>query len=164
MASWWKPAWTLAEETLRGMSEALQRKLRFVRQLRALLAVAIVGTYVAVVGAVVWPEQLRFFVALMGISLSAGLVYWHLFISTPLQARSIVRLIDQGYPGNVRELAIRAAARKLHEESIETEELLVETAWNEGKKAYRRFQERADKLRQDLDREEAADPPQTPKD
>lgn len=161
--AWWKPAWTLMDDTLRGLSKSAKARLRFIRQLRAILVLGLIITYTAAVGAIVWPEQMRWFVAAMGVGLSISLMFWYVIVNMPLQAKSVVRLIDQGYPANVKELAIRAAARKLHEESIETEELLVETAWNETKKAYRKYMARADSLRDELDEEEAPSRPEAGK-
>lgn len=155
--AWWKPAATFADQTLRGISDWLKGQLRMVRLLRFLLAAGLVAAYASLVGAIVWPEQTRWFFGIAVVGLSLPLMYWYVLLSIPLQARSIVRLIDEGYPQNVKELAIRAAARKLHDESIETEELLVETAWNETKKAYRKYMARAETIRDDLDEEAPVD-------
>jgi hypothetical protein len=76
-------------------------------------------------------------------------------VGLPLKAHGVIRLIERGYPGNAREVAIRLAARKLRDESIETEELLVETALNEARKVLRR-------IRHEPEGSEAGTPPSAP--
>lgn len=148
---WWTSALTVVDDTLRGWSETLQKILRMVRLVRGLLVAAVVIVWLCAAGAIWRPEWVAYFAAGAIVVLSIPLIAFAVVASLPLKAKSAVRLIDQGYPANARELGIRLAARKLHDQSIETEELLVETAWNEGKKAYRRYKDRAEQVREDLD-------------
>jgi len=154
MASgWWQPAWKMIDDSLRGLSKGLKAQLRFVRTLRAVLVVGLLLTYASAIVAIVRPQWTQYALASAAVGLSFALIFWYVVVTMPLKAKSIVRLIDQGYPDNARELAIRLAVQKLHDESIRTEELLVETAWNEGKKAYRKYKDRAIALKEELDRE-----------
>ncbi len=104
-------------------------------------------------GLVIWqPAYTQYALGLVAIYVAVPLIVVWFLMGLPLRAKSIVRLIDQGYPANVKELAIRAAAKKLHEESIETEELLVDTAINESRKALKKYRARAERLKQELDK------------
>ena len=146
---WYTALMRMVDEQLQGLSDSLRRKVRFLRLLRALTVFALVGSLgMAVLG--LWrPDLLAYAFAVTVVLLSVPLMFFAVLLSAPLRAKSILRLIDKGYPENAKEIAIRLAARKLRDESIETEELLVETAWNESKKAYRKFQDRAASMRDD---------------
>ncbi|MGB0653188.1 MAG: hypothetical protein ACPGQL_08300 [Thermoplasmatota archaeon] len=137
--------------TLRSLSKVLKRVVRTLRFVRAFLATGILIILASIVVAFVQPAWMPLFYAVSMLFLMIPLVMLLVLISLPLQAKSVVRLIDKGYPANARELAIRVAARKLHEESIANEELLVETALNEGKKAAAKYRKRAEALKRQLD-------------
>ncbi len=101
-----------------------------------------------------FPVMVPVTLTVFGVYLAVPLIGIFILLGLPLKAKSVLRLIDQGYPANAREFAIRAAARKLHEQSIETEELLVDTAINESKKALKKYRARAERLREQLDADE----------
>jgi hypothetical protein len=141
-------AWAVVDHTLRRWANALQRILRTLRLARAALVLGIAFVLLsAAAGLAVaagWLDLRWFLVAyaLASLFLIVPLVALAVLVTLPLRATSVVRLVDMGYPANARELAIRILARKLHEESIETEELLVDTALNEARKVMRRAEER----------------------
>ncbi len=155
--AWWTPAWRFLDETLAGWSKALQGIVAKIRMLRTIMLLAILAVYGAIVATVVWPEYGLYLLGGAMVILSVPLIAVYFVVSLPLRAKSLVRLIDQGYPANARELAIRATVRKMHDQSIETEEMLVETAWNEAKKAYRKYKARAERLNRELAEKERAD-------
>jgi len=139
--------WGVLDGTLRRWSDALQRIVRLLRLVRVLLwlgVVLILASGVLGALAALGVVHVKWFLATYAIAslfVLVPLVAFAVLVGLPLKAKSVVRLVDQGYPENARELAIRVLARKLHEESIATEELLVETAWNETRKAMRRMEE-----------------------
>lgn len=142
--TWLRTLWGYVDERLASFSATLQRVVRLLRIVRLLLIVgviAIVGS--AVIG--IWaPDYFPYAYAVAVIFLVIPLAVLFVLVGLPLSAKSIVRLIDKGYPANARELGIRVAARKLRDQSIETEEMLVETALNESRKAYSRYKARAE--------------------
>ena len=154
--AWWHAAWSLVDTTLRGWSQAAQSIVAKVRFARNAVGVFIFALYALVAAAIIWPQYDQIFLGITIVLLSILIWVAFFLIGLPLRAKSIVRLIDTGYPENAKELALRVAARKLHEESIETEELLVETAWNEGRKAYHKYKAKAMQLKEELDRASAA--------
>lgn len=143
MLDWLRAMWAMVDERLQELSEKLQRIVRLVRFLVAFLTVGILLVLGSAVVGMLWPRWFPIAYAIATIVLVLPLVALLVLAYLPLRLTSVVRLIDKGYPGNVKELAIRVAARKLHDQSIETEELLVETALNEGRKVLRRMDERA---------------------
>lgn len=149
--AWWQAGWQLVDGNLRSLSAGAKKFVRNLRLTVAVLSFYILTSYAMLVAAFIWPEFDRAFFAVAIFLVANSLWAYVLLIALPLRAKSIVRLIDKGYPENAKELAIRVAARKLHEESIESEELLVETAFNEGRKAYRKYKARAERLKQELD-------------
>lgn len=155
---WWTPAWTFLDQMLRAWSKTAQRIVGYVRLARNLLVFYIAAMYALLVAAFVWPEHQAIFFTTTIVMLSINVWVLLVVVVLPLQAKSVVRLIDEGYPSNARELAIRAAVRKMRDESIETEEMLVEVAFNEGRKAFEKYSKRAEKVKQDLD-ETPADKP-----
>lgn len=153
--AWWSAAWSLADDTLRGWSKTAQGIVAKIRLARNAVGAFIFIVYALVASAMIWPQHDQYFLGVALILMSVIIWLAFVLVSLPLRAKSIVRLIDTGYPENAKELAIRMAARKLHEESIETEELIVATAWNEGRKAYHKYKAKAMELKEELDREPA---------
>ena len=153
----YRAIWTTLDGTLRGVSKGLKTLVRTLRWLRAFLVLAVLTVLASAVIAIAWPAGFPYFYAAASVFLVIPLIILLILVALPLQAKSIVRLIDIGYPENAKELAIRVVARKLHEQSIESEELLVETAFNESRKLLKRYRERAERVKQDLaEAEEAA--------
>jgi uncharacterized membrane protein YidH (DUF202 family) len=140
---WLQALWAMVDERLREASERLQRLLRVLRAAVAFLVVGIVLVLASAVVGLLWPRWFPIAYAVAVVFLILPLVALLMLVYLPLRAKSVVRLIDKGYPGNARELAIRVAARKLRDQSIETEELLVETAINEGRKLMDRAKAKA---------------------
>ena len=138
---WLRAMWAMVDERLRETSEKLQRIVKLVRVTLAVLIVAIVLVLLSPIVLFVWPKYFPIAYAVSTVILVVPVVVLTVLVALPLRLKSVIRLIDKGYPGNAKELAIRVAARKLHDQSIETEELLVETAINEGKKVLRRMDE-----------------------
>lgn len=148
---WWQ-SWKFVDKRLRKISAKAQKMVKRLRLARFLVLVLFLLPLVAA-GLIIWkPAYTQYALALIAIYVAVPLIAIWFLLGVPLRAKSIVRLIDMGYPKNVKELAIRAAAKKLHEESIETEELLVDTAINESKKALRKYRERAERLKEELDK------------
>ena len=141
MLDWLRGVWAMVDERLRDLSDTLQRIVRMIRVLVGFLTVGVVLVLASAVVGLVWPRWFPVAYALATIFLVIPLVALLVLAYLPLRAKSVIRLIDKGYPANAKELAIRVAARKLHDQSIETEELLVETAINEGRKVLRRMDE-----------------------
>lgn len=144
---WYMAIWAMLDSTMRRWAETLQKLLRMLRMVRALLVLGILIVLASAVLAVLASAgliQVKWFLAFHAIAtlfLLVPLVVLTVLVGLPLRAKSVTRLIDMGYPANFRELAIRVMARKLRDESIETEELLVETAVNETRKMVRRMEE-----------------------
>lgn len=138
---WLRTMWAMVDERLYELSVKLQRIVRLVRVATAALWVSVVLVLLGPVVLFVWPEYFPIAYAVSTVILVIPIVLLAVLAGLPLKARSVIRLIDKGYPANAKELAIRVVARKLHDESIETEELLVETAINEGRKVLRRIDE-----------------------
>jgi len=140
---WLQGVWAMVDERLRETSRKLQRVVRTLRLVAFLVTVGILAVLASAVVGLLWPRW--FFVAYAVATLFTviPLVLVLALVMLPLRMRSVIRLVDKGYPANARELAIRIAARKLHDQSIETEELLVETALNEGRKLMDRAKARA---------------------
>ncbi|HUR62668.1 MAG TPA: hypothetical protein VM286_09935 [Candidatus Thermoplasmatota archaeon] len=136
--AWYTVLWAMVDDRLREWSRKLQQLVRMLRLARVLILVGILCILASALVGLLWPQWFFVAYAVAVVFLIVPLVLCLVLVSLPLQAKSVIRLIDRGYPGNARELAIRVAARKLHDESIETEELLVETALNEGRKILRR--------------------------
>lgn len=140
---WLQALWAMVDERLRDVSERLQRLVRTLRGVVAFLTVGVVLVLASAVVGIVWPRWFPIAYAVSTVFLVIPLVALLMLVYLPLRAKSVIRLIDEGYPSNARELAIRVAARKLRDQSIETEELLVETAVNEGRKLMERAKARA---------------------
>ncbi len=131
--------WNLMDDSMRRWSDKLRRIVRLLRFVRFLLVVGILAVLGSAVVGLFWPKYFPIAYAIATVFLVVPLAALVVLAGLPLRAQSIVRLIDMGYPGNARELAIRMMARKLHEESIATEELLWDTAVNEGRKFVRKM-------------------------
>jgi hypothetical protein len=140
---WLQTLWAMVDERLREASEKLQKVVRLIRVLVVFLTVGILLVLSSAVVGLLWPRWFPIAYAVATLFLVLPLVVFLVLAYLPLRARSVIRLIDKGYPANARELAIRVAARKLRDQSIETEELLVETAVNEGRKILDRAKARA---------------------
>ena len=143
MLDWLQSLWAMVDGRLREASEKLQRVVRLLRVLVAFLTVGVLLVLGSAVVALFWPAWFPVAYAVAVLFLVIPLVALLALAMLPLRARSVIRLIDKGYPANARELAIRVAARKLRDQSIETEELLVETALNEGRKVLERAKAKA---------------------
>ena len=143
MLDWLQSLWAMVDGRLREASEKLQRVVRLLRVLVAFLTVGVLLVLGSAVVALFWPAWFPVAYAVAVLFLVIPLVALLALAMLPLRARSVIRLIDKGYPANARELAIRVAARKLRDQSIETEELLVETALNEGRKLMDRAKAKA---------------------
>ncbi|HUR63629.1 MAG TPA: hypothetical protein VM241_04020 [Candidatus Thermoplasmatota archaeon] len=137
--AWYTVLWAMVDERLREWSRKLQALVRLLRVTRILLVVGILCVLASAVVGLLWPQWFPIAYAVAVLFLVVPLVLCLFLVSLPLKAHAVIRLIERGYPGNAREIAIRVAARKLRDESIETEELLVETAFNEGRKLLRRM-------------------------
>ncbi len=148
---WLETAWRAADDVLLSLSKKAQSILRRFMVVRVMAIVFMLMLIAVAVLAVLFPPALPYIVAGLVVASTIPMFLVFLLAGIPFRNRSLVRLIRMGYPANARELAIRAAARKMHEESIETEELLVETAWNESKKALKKYRTRLEKLRDQLD-------------
>jgi hypothetical protein len=138
-----QPLWAMVDGRLRDLSARLQRLVRLLRVLVAFLTVGVLLVLGSAVVGLFWPEWFFVAYAVATVFLVLPLAALLVLAMLPLRAKSVIRLIDKGYPANARELAIRVAARKLRDQSIETEELLVETAVNEGRKLVDRAKARA---------------------
>ncbi len=140
--------WKTLDERLRGVAEGLQRILGLLRLARFLLwlgVVALVATSLISVAAALCWVSLKVFLVAYAIStlfLLIPLVVLAVLVSLPLKLQSVVRLIDKGYPENLREIMLRLVARKLHDESIASEQMLWDTAVNEGRKFMRKMQQK----------------------
>lgn len=152
---WYRAVWMALDASMRSWSLKLKRILRVLRFTRALLIVGILAILATAVVGLFWPKHFFVAYAISSIFVVIPLIAFAFLVSVPLKAKSIVRLIDMGYPANARELAIRFVARKLHEESIASEELLWDTAVNEGKKFVRKME--ADKARRQAERQGGSD-------
>lgn len=143
MLDWVQSLWAMVDGRLREASAKLQRIVRLLRVLVAFLTVGVLLVLGSAVVGLFWPEWFFVAYAVASVFLVIPLAALLVLAMLPLRAKSVIRLIDKGYPANARELAIRVAARKLRDQSIETEELLVETAINEGRKVMERAKARA---------------------
>jgi hypothetical protein len=140
---WLQAMWTMVDERLRSLSETLQRVVRLIRVAVVFLTLGVLLVLASAVVGLLWPEWFPIAYAVAILFLVLPLVALLVLVYLPLRAKSVVRLIDKGYPANAKELGIRIVARKLHDQSIETEELLVETAINEGRKMMDRAKARS---------------------
>ncbi len=140
---WLRTLWAVVDERLADVSRRLQRIVRLVRVTIVALVLAILLSLASPVVLFLWPAYFPIAYAVSTAILLVPLIALTVLVALPLRMKSVVRLIDKGYPGNAKEIAIRVAARKLRDQSIETEELLVEAAVNEGRKVYERYQARA---------------------
>lgn len=153
---WYKAIWRLFDGTLRSISDTLQSIVRVLRITRVVMALLVVLMLLVAVFVILRPEYSHYVLAAVVVLLTLPIVAIFGLASLPFRAKSAVRLIDQGYPENVKELTIRAVARKFHDESIATEELLVDTAVNESRKALSKYRTRLERLRAELDAMEEA--------
>lgn len=158
-ANWLFTLWAMVDERLAEFSAKLQGIVRMLRITAALLVVAILAVLASPIVLWLWPAWFPLAYAIATLVLVIPVVILAVLVSLPLRMKSVVRLIDKGYPANAKELAIRIAARKLRDQSIETEELLVETAINEGRKVLERYQARAATLQDDAAGAAPAPPP-----
>lgn len=154
---WIRTLWAMVDERLAELSLKLQRMVRTLRAAVFALVVAILLVLASPVVLFVAPQYFPIAYAVSTVILVIPLVLVTALVALPLRMKSVVRLIDKGYPANAKEIAIRVAARKLHEQSIQTEELLVDTALNEGRKLVERYKAQA-AARADDD----SQPPATP--
>ncbi len=159
---WWRLLWELVDGRLRALSESLRRVVRLLRTLRVLLVLAILLVLGSALVGLLWPRWFPIAYALASIVLVIPLILLLVLVVLPLRAKSVVRLVDKGYPENARELAIRVAARKMRDQSIETEELLVETAVNESRKVLRRMQRLKERLEEEDRQGTPSAPPEAP--
>ncbi len=150
---WYSALLRMLDDSLRSASKTAKKVVRMLRLTRALLILVAILYLSGGPIAFLWPNFLPYYIALVAITFTGAFLGLAFLVGLPLRAKSIVRLVDMGYPKNMRELGIRVVARKLHEESIESEELLVETAWNESKKLLRKYKARAARLKEELDAE-----------
>lgn len=141
--SWIRTLWAMVDERLAELSLNLQRIVRTLRAAVVGLVVGILLVLAAPVVLFVAPEYFPIAYAVSTVILVIPLALIAVLVALPLRMKSVVRLIDKGYPANAKEIAIRVAARKLHEQSIQTEELLVDTALNEGRKLMERYKAQA---------------------
>ena len=135
--------WAMMDERLAELSATLQGVVRMLRLAVALLVVAVILVLASPVVLYLWPQWFPLAYAVSTVILVIPIVLLAVLASLPLRMKSVVRLIDKGYPENAKEIAIRIAARKLHDQSIQTEELLVDTALNEARKVMERAKARA---------------------
>ena len=135
---WLRTLWAMVDDHLADLSDKLQGIVRLLRIAVALLVVAVALVLLSPVVLYLWPEWFPLAYAISTIILVIPIVLLALLAALPLRMKSVVRLIDKGYPENAKEIAIRIAARKLHDQSIQTEELLVDTALNEARKVMER--------------------------
>lgn len=141
---WLRALWSLVDERLAEISRKLRGFVRLLRVALTFLVIAILAVLAAPVVLMFWPEWFPIAYAVSTVILVIPLIALTALVALPLRLKSIIRLIDKGYPANAKEVAIRVAARKLHDQSIATEELLVDTALNEGRKMVQRFKARAE--------------------
>jgi hypothetical protein len=134
--------WRLLDSRLRRLSETLQRLVRTLRWTRRLLWLGIILVLASAAVGIVAPKYFPYAYAVATIFLVLPLAILAVVVGLPLRAKSMIRLIDMGYPSNAREFGIRFLTRKMRDESIETEELLYETALNEAKKYLRKMREK----------------------
>lgn len=153
---WYKALWHLVDGTLRSISDGLQAVLRGLRIARVVLVLLILFVLATAIFTIFYPQYSHYVLAGVLFVLMLPLIVALGLVMLPFRAKSVVRLVDKGYPENVKELTIRAAARKLHDESIETEQLLVDTAVNEARKAARKYRTRLETLKAELDAMEDA--------
>jgi hypothetical protein len=138
-----KTMWAMVDDRLRDVSQKLQKVVRLIRVAVVFLTFGVLLVLASAVVGLLWPRWFPIAYAVATVFLVLPLVALLVLVYLPLRARSVVRLIDKGYPANAKELGIRILARKLHDQSIETEELLVETAINEGRKVLARVEQRS---------------------
>lgn len=134
--------WKVVDDNLRNLNKKLKRILGLIRFAVFFLVLLLIASWTLAALVIWYPQFSAYFYLGSIVILSIGLIPWIVLVSLPLKAKSVTRLIDQGYPENAKEIAIRVMAQKLHEESIQTEELLFDTAINEGKKMMKRMQEK----------------------
>jgi hypothetical protein len=135
---WLRTLWAMVDDRLAELSAKLQAVVRMLRLAVALLVVAVLLVLASPVVLYLWPEWFPLAYAISTMILVIPIVLLAVLAALPLRMKSVVRLIDKGYPENAKEIAIRIAARKLHDQSIATEELLVDTALNEARKVMER--------------------------
>jgi hypothetical protein len=156
---WYRAAWGLLDSSMQRWSRKMQHWLRMLRLVRFLLVLGVLAVALSAVVGLVRPQYFYYAYAAAALAILVPLVLLFVLVGLPLRARSVVRLIDMGYPENARELAIRVMARKLHEESIATEELLWDTAANEGRKWVRKMEAERAARRQSRAAGDADEPP-----
>ncbi|HUR25618.1 MAG TPA: hypothetical protein VM327_06360 [Candidatus Thermoplasmatota archaeon] len=156
MLDWLQSLWAMVDERLRETSAKLQKVVRLIRALVVFLTVGILLVLGSAVVGLLWPQWFPVAYAIATVFLVIPLIAFLVLAYLPLRMHSVIRLIDKGYPGNARELAIRVAARKLRDQSIETEELLVETAMNETRKVIDRVKAKAARAAADAEAEATA--------
>src|SRR5688500_10930825 len=101
----------MVDERLAEFAAKLQGLVRTLRLAVAGLVVAILLVLASPVVLLLWPQWFPVAYAIATIILVIPLVALTVLASLPLRMKSVVRLIDKGYPANARELAIRIAAR-----------------------------------------------------
>lgn len=140
---WMRTLWYMLDERLAEVSAKLQGVVRMLRLAVFLLVVGVILVLASPVVLYLWPQWFPLAYAVSTVILVIPIILLAVLASLPLRMKSVVRLIDKGYPENAKEIAIRIAARKLNEQSIQTEELLVDTALNEARKVMDRAKARA---------------------
>jgi hypothetical protein len=149
--AWYLAPFHAVDGMLSKVSAKLQKILRILRLAQVGVAFLFLLPIFAAMSTIWFAWMAPYVLILFAVYLAVPLIGVYIILGFPLKASSVKRLVDMGYPANAKEFAIRAAARKLHEQSIETEELLLETAINESKKALKKYRARAQKVRKDLD-------------
>ncbi len=135
--------WKSIDAALVSANKKAKRILLILRFAAVFMVLTILGSW-TLAGLSIWrPDLAQYFYLGAVVLLSIGLIPWAAVLILPLRLKSVTRLIDKGYPANAKEMGLRVIARKLHDESIETEELLFGTAVNEGKKILRKMQEKS---------------------
>jgi hypothetical protein len=137
--------------SLRKMNKKIRMAFFWMRFAQIFLILAVLASWTCAVGAIYYPDLAGYFYAGAIVLLSIGLIPWAIIVGLPLRLKMLRRMAKQGYAKSAREVGLRAMARKWHDKSIETEELLFDTAINEGRKAYRRYKKRAGNMRNEMD-------------
>ncbi len=148
------PAWVRGilggiDKQLRTISQKAKKTLRLLRVTLAFLIIFDVAIVAAAAISIWRPEYTPYALAVVALAALIPIVAITALVALPLRMKSVTSLVDKGYPANAKELAIRIAARKMRNQSIETEEMLFETAWNESRKMLRKYQARARRMQEE---------------
>jgi hypothetical protein len=154
---WLRAIWHSIDSFLAGLFGLLKKTLRALNILRVLSVLFFVVSIALAVLVLVAPESVPYVLAGLLIVGTLPIIVLFVLLSIPFRAKSFVRLVRMGYPENAKELTIRLAARKMRDQSIKSEEMLIETAFNESRKLLERYRARLFRLKKHLD-EMPADP------